>query len=170
MRSLTVCKYIRQLALAVIAGFSAPVFASNSVQIGPEFQILTQIQGGWVNECRRAGLKSSEGFRRDFLNVTFTHFELVAKIYGDENCNRLLTQWPAKFRFALGGPILLPNQEKVFQLNLAEESDPADAWALSVNNILLYKSGHLYLGYESLLGPSVARLTKLNHEQFFTRR
>jgi hypothetical protein len=150
--------------------FCPPVLAVGAVQIGPGLQLLTQIQGAWSNECRRAGINPSEGYRKDFLNVNFTHFEFLAKIYSDENCNRMLTQWPAKFRFVLGDPILLPNHDKVFQLDLSEESDPANAWSLSVNNILLYTSGRLFLGRESLLGPATTRVTTLDHDQFYSRR
>ncbi|HEY6527684.1 MAG TPA: hypothetical protein VIZ65_03250 [Cellvibrionaceae bacterium] len=140
------------------------------MQIGPGLSVLTQIQGSWSNTCHRAGLKASEGFRQDYLNISFTHFEFVAKIYADDGCVKILTQWPAKFRFSLGGMVLLANQEKAFLLNLEKESDPANAWSLSNNNILHYKSGRLSLGRESLLGASTDRLTSLDKEQSFSRR
>jgi hypothetical protein len=170
MRLILLFRYLSFLLVGIVALASTPIAADSSVQIGPGLSVLTQMQGSWRNSCRRAGLKVSEGFRQDFLNISFTHFEFVAKIYADDGCVKILTQWPAKFRFALGEMVLLANQEKAFLLNLEEESDPADAWSLSVNNILHYKSGRLSLGHESLLGPSADRLTSIDKEQSFSRR
>ncbi len=144
--------------------------ADTSVQIGTGLNTLTQIQGAWKNACHRTGIKASEGFRQDYLNVKFTHIELVAKIYNDENCTQPLTQRPAKYRFTLGDEVILPSRETAFLLKLEEESDPADAWALSIHNILQYRVGQLRLGRESLLGPSSSQLTTLDTELTFSRR
>lgn len=153
-----------------LGGVVLRVGADNSVQIGPELHILTQVQGNWVNDCRRAGLKQSEGYRRDFLSINYTHFEFFAKIYNDESCKQLVTQWPAKFRFTLGDSVLLPSQETAILLSLTEELDPADAWSLSQKNILYYKAGRLALGRESLLGAGSNQLTSLDLEQYYSRR
>jgi hypothetical protein len=157
----------------VISGFFGGELrarAETFIQAGSGLQILTQIQGNWSNECRRAGIKPGEGYRRDYLSIGYTYFEFLAKIYTDENCKQLVTQWPAKFRFTLGDQVLLPNHEKVILLNLIEDLDSADAWSLSQNNILHYTSGRLALGRESLLGAGSNQLTSLDLEQSYTRR
>ncbi len=156
--------------IAIFSGYAHTVAADNSIKIGPELNILTQVQGNWANDCRRTGLKLSEGYRRDFLTINYTHFEFLAKIYNDESCKHLVTQWPSKFRFNLGDSVLLPNKEKALLLNLFEESDPADAWSLSPNNILYYKAGRIALGRESPLGSGSNQLTSLDSEQFYSRR
>ncbi|HMW71680.1 MAG TPA: hypothetical protein PKD17_07670 [Cellvibrionaceae bacterium] len=140
------------------------------MQIGPGLNTLTQIQGAWRNSCHRVGIKESEGYRQDFLNINFTHFEFTAKVYKDTSCTHLVTQWPARYRFIVGDQVLLPNHEKAFLLSLNEEADPADAWALSPLNILQYKAGQLSLGRESLLGPSTTQLTSLDLDLSFSRR
>lgn len=158
------------ICVVLVVSFSVTVRADNTVQIGPGLSTLTQTQGAWRNSCHRVGIKESEGYRQDFLNVNFTHLEFIAKIYNDAECTRLVTHWPAKFRFVLGEQVMLPNHEKAFLLNLSEESDAADAWALSTLNLLHYKSGKLSLGRESLLGPSNTQLSSLDLDLSFSRR
>lgn len=156
--------------VALVLFWTTSAHADNAVQIGQGLNKLTQIQGAWRNSCHRVGIKEAEGYRQDYLSINFTHFEFIAKVYTDANCTRIVTQWPAKFRFTLGDQVLLPNHEKVFLLKIDEESDPADAWALSPLNILQHKSGHLSFGRESLLGPSATQLTSLDLDLSFSRR
>lgn len=155
---------------ALLCTLCVSAMADNAVQIGPSLNTLTQIQGAWRNACHRVGIKESAGYRQDYLNINFSHFEFVAKVYTDANCVHSVTQWPATYKFVLGDQVVLPNQEKAFLLGMTEESDPADAWLISPLNLLRYKAGQLYFGRESLLGPSSTQLTSLDLDLFFSRR
>lgn len=169
------CRMLRLLNCCLIVAIfccylSAKVGAQSIVDIGPGFQVLTQIQGNWNNQCRRAGIRSEEGYRQDYLVVSYTHFDFIAKIYSDDACKKQVTQWPAKYRFSLGDLVKLPNEEKAFLLHLVEESDPAEGWELSSQNLVQYKSGRLTLGREPLVSSGSAQLTSLNQDLFFSRR
>ncbi len=147
------------------------IVGASNAEVGPTYAMLTKMQGSWKTACHSAGGGAQSGFVIDYLNVSFTQLDIKAHVFSDELCRVSVSQWPARYHYVLGRPLTLASGDAVFELNLTEITDPAEAWNLHPANLIKLESGQLLLGQTpSTDKPATTRLDLLETQTPFVRR